>query len=217
MGLSQGTFGVISAHILGSSQPPSASQADPCMEKPLHGPHLCSWKHFPVPTGMGAGRHRVPARPGPRSSAGNSPRVPFPGITPPFPVLQGHTSPGQRNPHKEMPQVYLAVLELKLDLGVINHFAQIPDNRFPSALLEQAGEPLVQVFLLVFLVLNDLCQGYREKKLRASGRDIPRTSSQRGFLGKGPGQVPRRGCLLLGLLANLGPGLSYCWEPARRS
>ena len=51
---------------------------------------------------------------------------------------------------------YLAVLELKLDLGVIDHFAQIPDNRFPSSLLEQAGEPLVQVFFLVFLVLNIL-------------------------------------------------------------
>lgn len=79
---------------------------------------------------------------------------------------------------------YLAVLELKLDLGVIDHFAQIPDNYFPSSLLEQAGEPLVQVFLLVFLVLNILYQGFRKNKSEPvgggglmSGRDVPRTSS----------------------------------------
>lgn len=88
---------------------------------------------------------------------------------------------------------YLAVLKLKLDLGVIDYFAQIPDNCFPSSLLEQAGEPLVQVFFLVFLVLNILYQGFRKNKSETvggrgliSGRDAPRTSSQKGFLGKMP-------------------------------
>lgn len=84
------------------------------------------------------------------------------------------------------------MLELKLDLGVIDHFAQIPDNRFPSSLLKQAGEPLVQVFFLVFLVLNILYQGFRKNKSEAveggglmSGRDVHRTFSQNGFLRKG--------------------------------
>lgn len=86
--------------------------------------------------------------------------IPFPRISPPFPISP---IPGHRKPHK-VPQVYLAVLELKLDLGVINHFAQIPDNHFPPALPEQAGEPLLQVLLLVFLLLDDLCRGDRESR-----------------------------------------------------
>lgn len=53
---------------------------------------------------------------------------------------------------------YLAVLKLEFDLGIIDDFPQVPDDRFPPSLLEQAGEPLVQVFLLVFLVLNALYQ-----------------------------------------------------------
>lgn len=110
---------------------------------------------------------------------------------------------------------YLAVLKLKLDLGVIDNFPQIPDNRFPSSLLEQAGEPLVQVFFLVFLVLNTLHQGFRKNKSEPVGggglmfgRDIPRTSSQKGFLRK----APRLGCLLVGLHASVDLGFGYCWE-----
>lgn len=53
---------------------------------------------------------------------------------------------------------YLAVLKPEFDLGVIDDFPQVPDNRFPPSLLEQAGEPLVQVFLLVFWALNALYQ-----------------------------------------------------------
>lgn len=112
---------------------------------------------------------------------------------------------------------YLAVLKLKLDFGVINNFPQIPDNRFPSSLLEQAGEPLVQVFLLVFLVLNILYRGFRKNKSEPvgggdlmSGRDIPRTSFQKGFLGKAPWAGAQAGLFVAGSPCQHGAGV---WLP----
>lgn len=100
---------------------------------------------------------------------------------------------------------YLAVLELKLDLGVIDHLAQIPDNHFPSSLLEQAGEPLVQVFFSVFLVLKILYQVFRENKSEPvggegliSGRDVLRTPSQRSFLRKAPWAGAQAGLFVVG-------------------
>lgn len=109
---------------------------------------------------------------------------------------------------------YLAVLELKLDFGVIDHFAHIPDNRFSSSLLEQAWEPLVQVFFLVFLVLNILYEGFRKNRSEPvgggglmSGRDIPRTSSQKGFLGKVPWAATRAELFVVGSPCQRGAGV----------
>lgn len=106
------------------------------------------------------------------------------------------------------------MLELKLDLGVIDHLAQIPDNHFPSSLLEQAGEPLVQVFFPVFLVLKILYQGFRGKKSEPvggegliSGRDIPRTPSQRSFLRKAPWAGARAGLFVVESPCQRGAGL----------
>lgn len=119
----------------------------------------------------------------------------------------------EKPPLKEVPQLYLAVLELKLDLGVINHFAQIPDNRLPPALLEQGGEPLVQVFLLVFRLGNDLYGGYRrQNQIRAGGRAIPRTSSQQAFLGQAPWAGAQDGLFVVGSPCQRGAGAGGACE-----
>lgn len=116
---------------------------------PLHLTLVCAWESHRL---LSKGHHPITAG---GSECGSMTQVP----TGTGASVTSHS--WEKKPPQTGAAAYLAVLELEFDLGVIDHLAQIPDNRFPPSLLEQAGEPLVQVLLLVFLVLNTLYQEFR--------------------------------------------------------